>query len=254
MHNPFCPLPVGQIGGSLASTLKYRRVLLKVSGEILASAGGEGIDFARVKSLCSQVAEVKALGAEMGIVVGGGNIFRGAAASAAGLDRVSADYMGMLATVINALALQETLEGEGVPTRVMTAIKMEQLAEPYIRRRAVRHIEKGRVVIMAGGTGNPYFTTDTAAALRAIEIDCEAVLKGTKVDGVFEVDPVLDPKAKKFDSLSYIDVLNRGLKVMDATAVSLCMENSLPIVVFNLNGDHNLMRVMKGENIGTIVA
>jgi uridylate kinase len=186
-------------------------------------------------------------------VIGGGNILRGAAATERGIDRVSADYMGMLATVINALALQAALEKQGVETRVMTAIAMAQLAEPYIRRRAIRHIEKGRVVIFAGGTGNPYFSTDTAAALRAIEIQAEAVLKGTKVDGVYEADPVKNPNARKFDSLRYIDVLNQGLKVMDATAVSLCMENSLPIVVFNLNGEQNLQRILKGESVGTIV-
>ncbi|MBI4720695.1 MAG: UMP kinase [Chitinivibrionia bacterium] len=236
------------------SELRYRRVLLKVSGEILAGAKTEGLNFGKLKSLSKEIALVKQHGAELGLVVGGGNIFRGQHASEAGMDRVSADYMGMLATVINALALQNVLESEGVQTRVLTAIKMEQLAEPYIRRRAIRHIEKGRVVIFAGGTGNPYFTTDTAAALRAIEIEAEAVLKGTKVDGVYEGDPVANANFKKFESLGYIDVLNRGLRVMDATAVSLCMENSLPIHVFNINVEHNLLRLLRGEQVGTIVS
>jgi len=197
---------------------------------------------------------VKALGTSIGLVIGGGNILRGGNSTENGLDRVSADYMGMLATVINALAFQNALEQVGVDTRVLTAIKMEQLAEPYIKRRAIRHLEKGRVVIFAGGTGNPYFTTDTAAALRAIEIEADVVIKGTKVDGVYDGDPMKDPKATRFDRLSYIDVLNKGLRVMDATAISLCMENSLPIVVFNLTGGNNLLRLVKGENVGTIVS
>ena len=236
------------------SDLRYRRVLLKVSGEILAGKKSEGLNFDKLGSLSKQIAEVKNNGVQLGLVVGGGNIFRGHIASEAGMDRVSADYMGMLATVINALALQETLEQHGIHTRVMTAINMEELAEPYIRRRAIRHIEKGRVIILAGGTGNPYFTTDTAAALRAIEIEAEAVMKGTKVEGVFDGDPVKDPGAKMFDSLTYIDVLNKGLRVMDATAVSLCMENSLPIHVFNINGENNLLRLLCGEKVGTIVS
>jgi uridylate kinase len=234
--------------------LRYNRILLKISGEILAGAGSEGLDFDKLKSIAKEISAVKSKGAEIGLVVGGGNIFRGQIASEAGLDRVSADYMGMLATVINALALQNSLEKEGIETRVLSAIEMEQLAEPFIRRRAIRHIEKGRIVIFAGGTGNPYFTTDTAAALRAIEIEADAVLKGTKVDGVYEVDPMSNPDAKKFDKLSYIEVINRKLKVMDATAVSLCMENSLPILVFNLNGSNNLLRLMSGESVGTIVS
>lgn len=233
--------------------LRYRRVLLKISGEILAGSNTEGLSFAKLKSLSGQIAGIKSEGVELGLVVGGGNIFRGQSAAEAGVDRVSADYMGMLATVINALAMQSVLEGDGIETRVLTAISMEQLAEPYIRRRAVRHIEKGRVVILAGGTGNPYFTTDTAAALRAIEIGAEAVLKGTKVEGVFDLDPLEHPEATKFESLSYMEVLKRGLKVMDATAVSLCMENSLPIHVFNINGDDNLLRLLKGERVGTTV-
>jgi uridylate kinase len=238
----------------VSTDLRYRRVLLKLSGEIVRHPDGEGISVERLRGLAGQIAGVRHLGADVGVVIGGGNILRGAVASERGIDRVSADYMGMLATVINALALQAVLEGLGVETRVMTAIAMAQLAEPYIRRRAIRHIEKGRVVILAGGTGNPYFSTDTAAALRAIEIQAEAVLKGTKVDGVYDSDPVKNPNAKKYESLGYIEVLNKGLRVMDATAVSLCMENSLPIVVFNLNGERNLERVVKGEKIGTVVS
>jgi uridylate kinase len=238
----------------LAKDLRFKRVLLKMSGELVRHPDGEGLSVERLGRLAGEISEARKLGAEVGVVIGGGNILRGAAASERGIDRVSADYMGMLATVINALALQAALEKQGVDTRVMTAIAMAQLAEPYIRRRAIRHIEKGRVVIFAGGTGNPYFSTDTAAALRAAEIQAEAVLKGTKVDGVYDSDPVANPAATKFDSLTYIDVLNRGLRVMDATAVSLCMENSLPIVVFNLSGDGNLRRLLKGENIGTIVS
>jgi len=197
---------------------------------------------------------VKALGIEIGLVIGGGNILRGSSTTDSGMDRVSADYMGMLATVINAIAFQNALEQTGIHTRVLTAIKMEQLAEPYIKRRAIRHLEKGRVVIFAGGTGNPYFTTDTAAALRAIEIEASAVIKGTKVDGVYDGDPMKDPNAKRFDTLKYIDVLKKGLRVMDATAVSLCMENSLPIVVFNLTESGNLLRVVQGEDVGTTVS
>jgi uridylate kinase len=238
----------------VASELRYKRVLLKLSGELVGNPEGGGISIDRLKELSREIAAVRGLGAEVGIVIGGGNILRGANASEEGMDRVSADYMGMLATVINSLALQNALEQEGVETRVMTAITISQLAEPYIRRRALRHIEKGRVVILAGGTGNPYFSTDTAAALRAVEIGAEAVLKGTKVDGVYEVDPVTNPDAKRFDSLKYIDVLNKRLRVMDATAISLCMENTLPIVVFNLNGDKNIQRVLLGENIGTVVS
>ncbi len=234
--------------------LRSQRVLLKVSGELVGQGSRSGISIDKLKELSRDIAAVVALGVQVGVVIGGGNILRGATASKEGIDRVSADYMGMLATVINALALQNALEQEGVETRVMTAITMEQLAEPYIRRRAIRHIEKNRVVILAGGTGNPYFSTDTAAALRAVEIDAEAVLKGTKVDGVYDVDPAKDPNAKRFDSLSYIDVLNKGLRVMDATAISLCMENSLPIVVFNLNGDQNLKKILQGEKIGTTVS
>ncbi|MFQ5510446.1 MAG: UMP kinase [Candidatus Krumholzibacteriia bacterium] len=236
------------------SVLRYKRVLLKVSGELVGQHDRSGVSIDKLKELSRDIAGVVGLGVQVGVVIGGGNILRGSSASQEGIDRVSADYMGMLATVINALALQNALEQEGVETRVMTAIAMEQLAEPYIRRRAIRHIEKNRVVILAGGTGNPYFSTDTAAALRAIEIGAEAVLKGTKVDGVYDADPVDNPSAKLFDSLSYIDVLNRGLRVMDATAISLCMENSLPIVVFNLNGNQTLKKVLRGERVGTIVS
>jgi uridylate kinase len=236
------------------SGLRYKRILLKISGEMLAPEEGGGVSISRLKQLSAEIAEVKKIGAEVGIVVGGGNILRGGHASEEGIDRVSADYMGMLATVINALALQNALEKQGLETRVLTAISMEELAEPYIKRRATRHIEKGRVIILAGGTGNPYFTTDTAAALRAIVIGADAVLKGTKVDGVYEMDPIKDPTAKRYSTLKYIDVLNQGLRVMDATAISLCMENSLPIVVFNLNEDKNLTRILLGENVGTIVS
>jgi uridylate kinase len=234
--------------------LRFQRILLKFSGEILARDDGGGIDFAKLAAYSRQIAEVKALGTEIGLVIGGGNIVRGSTSGENGIDRVTGDYMGMLATVINAMAFQSSLEAIGVDTRVQTAIKMEQLAEPYIKRRAIRHLQKGRVVIFAGGTGNPYFTTDTAAALRAIEIEADVVMKGTKVDGVYDGDPMKNPDAKRFDSLSYIDVLSRRLKVMDATAISLCMENKLPIVVFKLTGDHNLMRAVRGEPVGTTVS
>src|SRR5918912_1151189 len=222
---------------------KYKRVLLKLSGEAFAgSEQGFGIDPRVVASIARQVAEAKNMGCELGIVVGGGNIIRGLSASAQGTDRTAADYMGMLATVINALAMQDALEKEGVQTRVQSAIWMQELAEPYIRRRAMRHFEKGRVVIFAGGSGNPYFSTDTAAALRALEINAEAILKGTRVDGVFDSDPLVNPGAQRFPSLQYIEVLNRGLKVMDSTAISLCMDNALPIIVFNLKAG-NIVRV-----------
>jgi uridylate kinase len=221
---------------------------------MLCGNGEFGIDFDRVRSLSNEIVAAKNLGAEIGVVIGGGNILRGGQTSKGGMDRVGADYMGMLATVINGLALQNSLELAGVHTRVLTAIKMEQLAEPYIRRRAIRHLEKGRIVIFAGGTGNPYFTTDTAAALRATEIEAEALLKGTKVDGVFDTDPMSNADAKQFESLKFMDVLNKGLRVMDATAVSLCMENSLPIIVFNLNESENFKRILQGDQIGTIVS
>ena len=231
----------------------YKRILLKLSGEALMGKQGLGIDPLVVNEVAQELKEVKQLGVEIGIVIGGGNIFRGLSASARGMDRVSADYMGMLATVINALALQDYLERYQVYTRVQTAIKMEQLAEPFIRRRAIRHLEKGRIVIFAGGTGNPYFTTDTAAALRAIEIEADAIIKGTKVDGVYDDDPKINKNAKKFDQLSYLDVVKKRLKVMDATSVMLCMDNKLPIVVFNLTVKGNLKKLILGEAIGTKV-
>jgi uridylate kinase len=237
----------------LAGTPKYKRVLLKLSGEAFADPQhGFGIDPRIVTSLARQIADAKNMGVELGVVVGGGNIIRGLSASAQGADRTTADYMGMLATVINSLALQDALEKEGVHTRVQTAIWMQELAEPYIRRRAIRHLEKGRVVIFAGGTGNPYFSTDTTAALRALEIGADAILKGTRVDGVFDSDPLINPNAQMFHSLSYIEVLNRGLKVMDSTAISLCMDNRLPIIVFNLRTG-NIVRVLAGEDVGTLV-
>jgi uridylate kinase len=229
-------------------------VLLKLSGEILGASQGGGVDVEKLRSLAEEVASAQKLGAELGLVIGAGNIVRGGHASERGMDRVSADYMGMLGTMINALAFQSVLETCGVDTRVMTAIEMEQIAETYIRRRAIRHLEKGRIVIFAGGTGNPYFTTDTAAALRAVEVEAQAVIKGTKVDGVYEMDPVSNPNARKFSELSYIEVLDKRLKVMDATAVSLCMDNHLPIIVFNLKKRHNLQRLLQGESIGTIVS
>jgi uridylate kinase len=231
----------------------YRRILFKISGEIMAGERGFGLDADRLSGLADELKTVHELGVEIGLVIGGGNIFRGLAAASTGMDRVNADHMGMLATVINSLALQDCLEKHGLFTRVMSAIKMEEVAEPYIRRRAVRHLEKGRVVIMAAGTGNPYFTTDTAAALRAVEIGADAILKGTKVDGVYSGDPVTDPGAELFTRLGYMDVLSRGLRVMDSTAISLCMENGLPIVVFNLNRRGNLRRLVLGEPVGTVV-
>jgi uridylate kinase len=228
-------------------------LVLKLSGEAFQGDVGYGIDHAVVEALADEIAELAKYDVQVALVVGGGNIFRGAAASAGGMERTSADYVGMLATIINAMALQDALEKKGVTTRVMTAIEMKELAEPYIRRRAIRHLEKNRVVIFAGGTGNPYFTTDTAAALRATEIRADVILKGTKVDGVYDKDPAQFPDAEKFDELNYMEVLNRGLKVMDATAVSLCMENSLPIVVFNVTVAGNIERVVLGEKIGTMV-
>ncbi len=231
----------------------YKRVLLKVSGEVLRGKRKYGIDLEATSQIAKQIKEVAELGVSIGVVIGGGNIFRGVAASAKGIDRVSADYMGMLATVVNALALQDSLEKEGLPTRVMTAIRIEQVAEPYIRRRALRHLEKGRIVIFSGGTGNPYFSTDSAAALRAIEIQAEVLLKGTKVDGIYTADPNQDRDAARYESLSYIDFLKEGIKVMDSTAVSLCMDNHLPIIVFNLNHKGDFKRIVWGEGIGTKV-
>ena len=232
---------------------KYRRVLLKLSGEALAGKAGFGISPDALRYITEEIAKGVRVGGEMAIVIGGGNIFRGAPASVGGMDRTSADYMGMLATVINGLALQDRLEKIGCTTRVQTAIEMRAVAEPYIRRRAVRHMEKGRVVIFAGGTGNPYFSTDTAAALRAMEIGAEVILKATRVDGVYDKDPLKFSDAKKFDELSYIEALKRGLKVMDSTALSLCMDNQLPIIVFNLLLTDNIERAVSGQRIGTIV-
>jgi len=232
----------------------YRRILLKLSGEALMGEQPYGIDGEVLESLAKEIHEVASLGVQVALVVGGGNIFRGIGTSRDyGIDRASADYMGMLATVINSLALQDMLEREGVVTRVLSAIEMRAIAEPYIRRRALRHLEKGRAVIFAAGTGNPYFTTDTAAALRAMEINADAILKATKVDGVYDADPLADRKAKKFRELTYIEVLQRNLKVMDATAISLCMDNRLPIVVFDLTKRGNIIRVVRGESIGTVV-
>ena len=233
--------------------LRYRRILLKLSGEALLGDRPYGVDPAFCAFVAKQVAEVRSLGVEVGIVVGGGNIFRGLAAAAKGMDRATGDYIGMLATVMNGLALQDALERAGVQTRVMSAIGMNEVAEPYIRRRAVRHLEKGRVVILAAGTGNPYFTTDTAAALRAVEIGAEVILKATKVDGVYDADPMTHPDAKRYDRLSYADLLRDRLKVLDATAVSLCMENDLPIIVFDLNHPDNITRVARGESVGTLI-
>jgi len=233
--------------------LAYRRVLLKLSGESLAGERGFGIDFGVLTRLAEELRGVHALGASLGLVLGGGNIVRGTQASQQGMDRVSADYMGMLATVINALAMQDILERTGIETRVMTAIRMEELAEPYIRRRAQRHLEKGRIVLFAGGTGNPYFSTDTAAVLRALEIEADVLIKATNVDGVYSADPKLDPKAEFLPELSFQDALVRGLRVMDANAFGLCKENQLPIVVMNVNQDGAIARVLQGERVGTLV-
>ena len=232
----------------------YTRVLLKLSGEALMGEQTYGVDPAVTTRIARDVGELQGLGVQTAIVIGGGNIFRGLAASAKGMDRATADYMGMLATVMNGLALQDALERQGVITRVVTAIEMRAVAEPFIRRRAIRHLEKGRVVIFAAGTGNPYFTTDTAAALRAMEIKAEVILKGTKVDGIYTADPMIDFTATKYDAISYLQVLERQLKVMDATAISLCMDNKLPIVVFNLLKPGNVRRVVMGEPIGTTVS
>jgi uridylate kinase len=233
--------------------LAYRRVLLKLSGESLAGDRGFGIDFGVVTRLSEELRQMHALGASIGLVLGGGNIVRGTAASQQGMDRVSADYMGMLATVINALAMQDILERTGIETRVMTAIRMEELAEPYIRRRAQRHLEKGRVVLFAGGTGNPYFSTDTAAVLRALEIEADLLIKATNVDGVYTADPKLDPRAEFLPEISFQDAIVRGLRVMDANAFGLCKENKLPIVVMNVNQDGAIARVLQGERVGTLV-
>ena len=231
----------------------YKRILLKLSGEALMGDSSYGIDPAVATRIAQDIAEIQSLGVQTAIVIGGGNIFRGLAASARGMDRSTGDYMGMLATVINALALQDALEKNGVPTRVLTAIEMRSVAEPFIRRRAVRHLEKGRVVVFAAGTGNPYFTTDTAAALRAMEMKAEVILKATKVDGIYNMDPVKHPEAIRYESISYLQVLQERLQVMDATAISLCMDNKLPILVFNLKTPGNIRRVVMGEAVGTRV-
>ncbi len=231
----------------------YKRILLKLSGEALAGTQGQGINTAVIKQIAEDVKLAHVTGVEIGLVIGGGNIFRGVAASAEGMDRASSDYMGMLATCINALALQDALEKAGVPTRVQSAIEMAEIAEPYIRRRAIRHLEKGRIVIFAAGTGNPYFTTDTAASLRAMEINAEVLMKATKVDGIYDKDPTKHTDAKKYDQISYIDVLKQGLQVMDSTAISLCMDNKLPIMTFDLAKAGNILKAVTGEKIGTIV-
>ncbi len=239
---------------SVSSGKSYKRVLLKISGEALQGGLGFGVSPEIVDRIAKEIREVKKLGVEIAVVIGGGNIFRGMHAAEQGMDRVTADYIGMLATIINALALQDSLEKNDVPTRVLTSFAIRALAEPYIRRKAVRHLEKGRVVIFGGGTGNPYFTTDTTAALRAVEINADVILKATKVDGVYDSDPVKNESAEKFDGLSYIDVLKKGLKVMDSTAITLCMDNKLPIIVFNLFGEGNIKMAISGEKIGTIVS
>ena len=231
----------------------YGRILLKLSGEILAGERGFGVDPVKAKALADEVKSAKDLGVEVGVVIGGGNIIRGELAEGQGMDRVSADYLGMLATIINAITLQDALEKDGYQTRTLTAISISQLAEPYIRRRAIRHLEKGRVVILAGGTGNPYFSTDTAAVLRATEIEAESIMKGTKVDGVYDKDPIKFDDAEKFDSVSYKEVIGSDLKVMDMTAIALARENDLPIVVFDVNRPGNFKKILKGEKIGTIV-
>lgn len=233
--------------------MKYKRILLKLSGEALMGDQNYGIDINRVTQYASDIKEIHSKGMEVAIVIGGGNIYRGLSAEKAGMDRVQADYMGMLATVINSMALQDALEKLAIKTRLLTAIKMEQICEPFIRRRAVRHLEKGRVVIFGAGTGNPYFTTDTAASLRAIEINADVVLKGTRVDGIYTADPFKDPTATRFDEITFQDVYNRGLSVMDMTAFTLCQENKLPIIVFDMNKPGNLSRLADGEPIGTLV-
>jgi uridylate kinase len=232
---------------------RYQRILLKISGEVLTGQRDYGIDPSVIQQIAQEIKEVKTLVVEVAIVIGGGNIFRGIAASSKGMDRASADYMGMLATVMNGLALQDALEKVNVQTRVQTAIEMREIAEPYIRRRAMRHLEKGRVVIFTGGTGNPYFTTDTTASLRAMEIGAEVILKATKVDGVYDSDPLLNKRAQKYDELTYLDVLKRQLKVMDATAISLCMDHRIPIIIFNLKKKGNIKRVVLGDKVGTKV-
>lgn len=232
---------------------KYQRILLKISGELLAGEQEYGIQPSVLDTIADEIGEVVSLGVEIAIVIGGGNIFRGLAATASGMERASADYMGMLATLLNALALQDALERKGVSTRLQSAIEMRQLAEGYIRRRAIRHLEKKRVVIFAGGTGNPYFSTDTAAALRAMEIGAQVIMKGTKVDGIYEADPLTNPSAKMYNELPFLSIINQNLKVMDSTAITLCMDNALPLIVFNFKETGNLKRVTQGDKIGTLV-
>jgi uridylate kinase len=231
----------------------YKRILLKLSGEVLAGGASFGIDAEKVKALAAEVAAVAATGIQIGVVVGGGNIFRGVAVAAQKMDRVTADHMGMLATVINSLALSDALEQMGIPTRVMSAIEMHQVAEPYIRRRAIRHLEKGRIVIFAAGTSNPYFSTDTAATLRALEIKAEVIAKATRVDGVYDKDPLKFTDAVKYNDITYLEVLSQGLGVMDATSIAMCRDNKLPILVFNLNTPGNIMRMAQGEDVGTVI-
>lgn len=235
------------------SPAKYRRILLKISGELLAGDQGYGIEPSVLDKIADEIGGVVSLGVETAIVIGGGNIFRGLAASANGMERASADYMGMLATLLNALALQDALERKGVSTRLQSAIEMRQLAEGYIRRRAIRHLEKKRVVIFAGGTGNPYFSTDTAAVLRAMEIGAQVIMKGTRVDGIYEADPLTNPSAKMYNELPFLSIINQNLKVMDSTAITLCMDNALPLIVFNFKESGNLKRVTQGDKIGTLV-
>jgi uridylate kinase len=232
----------------------YRRIVLKISGEALAGGQGYGVDPPVLERIAAEIREVLSLGVQVAVVIGGGNIFRGVAASARGMDRATADYMGMLATIINALALQDALEKAGMQTRVLSAVEMRAVAEPYIRRRAIRHLEKGRVVIFAAGTGNPFFTTDTAGALRAVEIGADAIMKATKVDGIYSADPARDPSAERLARVTYIDVLSRRLEVMDTTAISLCMDNALPIIVFDLTRSGNIKRIVLGEPVGSIVS
>jgi len=241
------------LGGNFFMTNKYKRVVIKLSGEALAGKQSYGLEHRILDSIARQIKEIVDMGVETSVVVGGGNIWRGVSGSARGMDRATADYMGMLATIINALALQDALESRGVVTRVLSAIEMRQVAEPYIRRRAIRHLEKGRVVIFAAGTGNPYFSTDTTAALRAAEIEAEVILMAKKVDGVYDSDPKKNPLAKKYDSLTYIDVLNKGLGVMDSTATSLCMDNGISLIVFSILEDGNIRKAISGYKIGTYV-
>ena len=238
----------------MKNKLKYKRILLKLSGESLMGKKGHGIDPEVLDFFSREIKKIRDLGVEVGIVIGGGNIYRGLNASDQGIDRVTGDQMGMLATLINSLALQNALENHGMYTRLMSAIKMEEIAEPYIRRRGIRHLEKGRIVIFGAGTGHPYFSTDTAASLRAVEIEADAIIKGTRVDGVFDSDPEKNPEATQFEAISYIDVLKKNLRVMDLTAISLCQENSLPIIVFNMDKEDNLLKLVLGENIGTKVS